>query len=104
MVLVRFTFFLTFSSLLLACNPTPPVNADGSPDAERLYTIHCASCHKMDGTGGIAGAKNLGETTLNEKELIAVITKGRGDMMPFEAILNPVEIEAVVAYISDFKK
>ena len=101
---MRFSVFLILTSLLLACSPTPPVNADGSPDSERLYTIHCASCHKADGTGGIAGAKNLGETALNEKEMIEVVTHGRGDMMPFEAILNPMEIEAVVTYISSFKK
>jgi mono/diheme cytochrome c family protein len=89
--------------LFSACTSTPPVNADGSPDAERLYNIHCAACHKQDGTGGISGAKNLVITKLNAEKIEEVITKGQGDMMPFESILKPEEIEAVAAFAHDFK-
>jgi mono/diheme cytochrome c family protein len=103
MVLKTTLSLLFLGGLFAACNPTPPVNADGSPDAERLYTIHCAACHKADGTGGISGAKNLVTTKLNASEIEKVIAKGQGDMMPFESILKPEEIEAVAAFVHDFK-
>jgi mono/diheme cytochrome c family protein len=103
-MVLRTTFiFGVLAGLLFSCNPTPPVNADGTPDVERLYTIHCAACHKSDGTGGISGAKNLVTTKLNASEIAKVIAKGQGDMMPFESILTPSEIEAVAAFVHDFK-
>lgn len=95
-----FCFLLLF---LGSCESIPPVNADGSPDAERLYNIHCAACHKADGTGGISGAKNLVTTKLNASEIAKVIAKGQGEMMPFESILKPEEIQAVAAFVHNFK-
>jgi mono/diheme cytochrome c family protein len=103
MVLRTILYAGVLTGLLFSCNSTPPVNADGSPDAERLYTIHCAACHKPDGTGGISGAKNLVTTKLNASEIEKVIAKGQGDMMPFESILKPEEIAAVGAFVHDFK-
>jgi mono/diheme cytochrome c family protein len=103
MVLRAILTLIVLVGLLSSCNPTPPINADGSPDAERLYTIHCAACHKADGTGGISGAKNLVTTKLDASEIEKVIAKGQGDMMPFESILKPEEIEAVAAFVHDFK-
>lgn len=89
--------------VLLSCDTKPPVNTDGSPDAARLYTIHCASCHKFDGTGGIAGAKNLKQSLLSIGEMAEVINNGRGDMMPFESILDENEVAAVSTYVQEFK-
>lgn len=103
MVLRRLWLFICFSIVLLSCDTNPPINADGSPDSARLYTIHCASCHKSDGTGGIAGAKNLRESLLSIGELAQVISKGRGDMMPFESILDENEVAAVSTYVKELK-
>jgi mono/diheme cytochrome c family protein len=89
---------------LTACESQPAVNEDGSPDAGRLYNIHCASCHKPNGTGGISGAKNLLETKLDIEGIKKVIRNGQGDMMPFSSILNDAEIEAVAQYVNGFKQ
>lgn len=102
MVLSR-GFLLATALLTLACTPTPPANADGSPDAARLYNIHCAACHKPDGSGGIAGAKNLMTTPLNQEGIAKVIEQGQGDMMPFGSILSKDEIAAVAAFVHEFK-
>lgn len=97
-----FSLFL-LGGLISACTPTPAVNTDGSPDTERLYNIHCAACHKSDGTGGISGAKNLVTTNLKAEDIAKVIAKGQGDMMPFESILKPEEIDAMAAFVHEFK-
>ena len=95
------TFF--FAVVLFSCESAPAVLEDGSPDAARLYNIHCAACHKPDGTGGISGAKSLVSSSLQVKELEQVIRNGQGDMMPFKSILNDAEISAVAAFVHDFK-
>lgn len=97
-------FVLLFlGSVFLSCENQPPITADGTPDAPRLYNIHCAACHKPDGTGGIAGAKNLVESTLNQQQIENAIANGQGDMMPFASILTSEEIEALSIYVHKFK-
>ncbi len=103
MVLRKFVSLL-FGIALLSCESSPAVQADGTPDAGRLYNIHCASCHKPDGTGGIAGAKSLVHTTLDQAGIQHVIRKGQGDMMPFESLLSDAEMAAVATYADGFKK
>lgn len=99
----KIAFLLTICGLI-ACESKPAVNEDGTPDAGRLYNIHCASCHKPNGTGGIAGAKSLVETTLGIEGIKQVIRNGQGDMMPFSSILTDSEIEAVAQYVNGFKQ
>lgn len=103
MVLIRIFSGIFLFAALTACESKPTVLEDGSPDAVRLYNIHCAACHKPDGSGGISGAKNLATTLLNVKELELVIRNGQGDMMPFKSILNDTEISAVAAFVHEFK-
>lgn len=95
--------FLFLGLAFVSCENQAPITADGTPDAPRLYNIHCAACHKPDGTGGIAGAKNLVASTLNQKQIENVIANGQGDMMPFASILNSEEIEALSIYVHKFK-
>jgi len=102
-MVLRIGLMLAIGLLALACSPTPPVTADGSPDAARLYNIHCAACHKPDGSGGIAGAKNLMTTKLSKSDIEHVIKNGQGDMMPFSSILSPDETAAVANFVHDFK-
>lgn len=104
MVLRGLVYILFAGFILFSCETTPPVNTDGTPDAGRLYNIHCASCHKPDGTGGIAGAKSLVTTSLDKAGLVNVVRNGQGDMMPFSSILNDAEIDAVATYVQGFKQ
>jgi mono/diheme cytochrome c family protein len=102
-MVLKFQLLFGVAWLFASCSSTPPVNADGSPDADRLYNIHCSACHKPDGSGGIAGAKNLITTGLNKTQIEQVIKNGQGDMMPFSSILSPEEIAEVADFVHDFK-
>lgn len=104
MVLKGFLQIIVAAFLLSACTAEPTViGSDAPPDAQRLYAIHCAACHKADGLGGISGAKNLRETVLDEEQIRLVIANGQGDMMPFESLLKPTEISALAGFVHDFK-
>jgi mono/diheme cytochrome c family protein len=104
MVLRSWLYSLPLLLIFASCETAPSGSADEKIDAGRLYNIHCAACHKPDGTGGISGAKNLTVSILGIQEIISVIKNGQGDMMPFSSILNDSEIEAVASYVQSFKK
>ena len=71
---------------------------------EKIFKQYCILCHGADGKLGLNGAKDLTATVLSEDERIALVTKGKNTMTPFESILTPDQIRAVVAYTFTFKK
>ncbi|MCA1762036.1 MAG: cytochrome c [Cryomorphaceae bacterium] len=94
--------------LVLSCNTGSPESQQPKTDegeivAEKIYNTHCGLCHGADGRKGLAGAKMLPESQLSVKERIVLITKGKGNMMPYERVLSPEEIEAVANYTLSFK-
>ncbi|MCB0598367.1 MAG: cytochrome c [Lewinellaceae bacterium] len=70
------------------------------PDGEKIYKQYCVTCHGIYGDMGAAGAYNLRETQLSLEERVAVITKGRNAMTPFETLLKKKEIKAVAEYVA----
>jgi|SaaInlV_110m_DNA_1040235.scaffolds.fasta_scaffold00041_23 DNA-binding beta-propeller fold protein YncE len=67
-----------------------------------LYIKHCAVCHGLDRLGGQGPAllpENLHR--LRQKKAVTVIAKGRPatQMLPFETLLNPQQIQSLVKYI-----
>lgn len=87
-----------------SCVSAEKSEENASIDPARLYTIHCASCHKPDGTGGVSGAKNLTSSQLSTDEIANVITQGQGDMMPFQDILNKNEIDSLSSFVFELRK
>ena len=71
---------------------------------EMIFNSHCTLCHGEDGKLGIGGAKDLTASILTKEEIIAVITAGRGTMMPFNTILSKDEIEAVADHVLNLGK
>ena len=73
-------------------------------DAAAIYASKCAVCHGKDGKGTPAGLK-MGAPDLakakndSDKELVGVITNGRGKMTAFKGKLAPEEIDALVKYV-----
>ena len=53
---------------------------------------------------GSNGAFNLTTSELGLDERVAVITKGRGVMTPFQGVLKEEEIKAVAEYTLTLKK
>lgn len=73
-------------------------------DGKKIYKQYCVACHGLYGDMGASGAHDLTASVLGKEARIAVITKGRGVMTPFEKILDPEEIAAVAAYSMELKK
>ena len=89
------------AALLAVIAWTAPALA--GPDAVKLYTDHCASCHGADRLGGQGPAllpENLGRLT--GQRATAVIADGRAatQMPGFGATLDKDEIAALAAYIA----
>ena len=50
------------------------------------------------------GAKDLGLSSLTRVEMIAMVTNGKGAMMPYKNVLTPKQIEAVVDHVRTLRK
>lgn len=101
-----FLFSLIIGSLLLSCgnnDGTSPTAAMPKSNGEMLYNTHCTLCHGGDGRLKMADAKDLSISTLSREEMIAVVTNGRGTMMPYKHVLSAEEIEQVVDHVLTLK-
>lgn len=87
-------------SVVLSCGTGGDAESGGSDSlsGESLYKTHCAICHGADGKKGLAGAKMIPESELSLDERIALITNGKGSMMPYRGVLSKEEIARVAAY------
>lgn len=74
------------------------VAAVDKPDGKKIFKINCVLCHGADGKLGVNGSKDLTVATITKEEAILQVTKGKGLMAAYEAILSKEEIEAVVDY------
>ncbi len=92
---------LFFSSIALFL-VLQPLTGLAAPDAQKIYTEHCASCHGADRLGGNGPAllpENL--ERLRRPEAIKTIAQGRvaSQMAGFADKLGKEEIEALVGLI-----
>lgn len=85
-------------------NPAVSEETKGLTKGADIYAANCTSCHGADGAAGLAGAKNLPATTLNDAELEAVIANGKGGMQAYKSKLTAEQIKALVVHIRTLKK
>lgn len=88
-------------SVVIACGAG---ETRGLNEGEAIFKKYCVLCHGVDGKLGLNGAKDITATVLTEAERITLVTKGKNTMTPFEGILTPEQIQAVVAYTFTLKK
>lgn len=73
-----------------------------SDQARQIYLDSCSSCHGEEGEG-IYGPALAGDSSKNrfpdEKEQIAIVANGVGQMRSFSSDLSPEQIRAVVTYV-----
>ena len=69
---------------------------------KQLYTLNCASCHGKDGRLGVAGAKDLSQTSLSDNDKKNIILKGQNGMPSFENRLEIEDIDSIIQYINNF--
>ncbi|MCO6477099.1 MAG: c-type cytochrome [Phaeodactylibacter sp.] len=106
--------FLALAGFILACGNSGAegrlaASAGGGtsadkPDGEKIYKQYCVTCHGLYGDMGGGGAFNLRESQLGLEERVAVITRGRNAMTPFESLLKKKEIRAVAEYIATLRE
>lgn len=108
MVLDKIPSIILVIVLLGSCQGTKTKASDNEEsvevDAELVFMNNCASCHKLDGSGGIAGAKDLRESSLLADSIRSVIMNGRKAMPPFKYILSEEELTPLTEYVERFKK
>lgn len=100
-VLTAFVFLLAMPAL-----------ADSPPDPAAVYKSKCAMCHGADGAGQTPMGKNLKlrdlrsaeVQKLTDKELIAIITAGKGKMPAYKGKLSDTDIAAQVEHIRKMAK
>ncbi|MEN9977885.1 MAG: hypothetical protein RLZZ569_510 [Bacteroidota bacterium] len=74
-------------------------------EAHSVYMLNCASCHGEDGQLGASGAANLVASKMNEAQIRTTILKGNNKgMMPYEEILSPREINALVEVVKSLQQ
>lgn len=89
------------AAAIIACGQR---NADPVAEGEAIFKKYCILCHGADGKLGLNGAKDITASVLSEAERIALVTNGKNTMTPFEGILTPEQIQAVVKYTYSLKK
>ena len=95
------TLFFYLKSFLLLLSLNQAVLAE-EQTTNQLYQKYCAECHGIERLGALGPAllpENLHR--LRKKKAASVIAKGRPatQMLPFEALLKPEQIQSLVDYI-----
>ncbi len=102
--LVLFGWLGLLSSLILACGPEAPIQADKPISGQALYRQHCVVCHGADGTLALNGAADLSRSSLSLEERVHQIAMGKNTMPPFGAVLKEEEILILAQYIETLRK
>lgn len=76
---------------------TEAVAADGTINAQVLYTDNCALCHGADGKLGMAGAADLSKTQADKNTIQQTIINGKGLMKAVP--LTPEQATAVAEFV-----
>jgi cytochrome c6 len=97
-----------FVGFLMASPPADSPAVQG----ERVFVSNCSVCHATDGSANTPIGKNMKIPDLRsreiqaqtDKQLLDIVTNGKGKMMPFKERLKPAEIQQVVAYLRELPK
>lgn len=109
MVVIRSLLLLALAFVVLSCGTEAAPNTngaavDGDGKGAELFNTNCALCHGRKGDLGMNGAKDLTVSTLTREEMIALVSNGKGAMMPYKNVLTPKQIEQVVDHARSLRK
>ncbi|MCA1752538.1 MAG: cytochrome c [Cryomorphaceae bacterium] len=95
----RILFIAALAGIIWSCGGSSGATAEKTAlTGVEIYKKQCAICHGNNGRKGLAGAKMIPESKLDLQERIALITNGKGSMMPYKDILSKDEIARVAEY------
>ncbi len=91
---------LLLSTACFAASPTSP-----GPDTERLFRVKCASCHGVDGSGGV-GANLKGKLAHRTTPAIEAVIKNGipGTAMPGSPTLPEPALKKLALYVEYLNK
>lgn len=81
-------------------NPSYDIQKHG----KEIFTQYCINCHGENGKKGLGGATDLSKSILDDAGMNIIITKGKGGMPSVKGVLNEQDVNAVIAYIKNFKE
>lgn len=103
----------TISAALFAgfLTASPPEDSP-AVQGEHVFASNCSVCHGTDGSANTPIGKNMKIPDLRsreiqaqtDKQLVDIVTNGKGKMMPFKARLTPAQIQEVVAFLRELPK
>lgn len=98
----RASFWVT-ALAVACCLPTlPAAHAADMRNGGRIYTLHCAGCHGVDGRSVMPEAPNFarGDRLMqSDIALLSAMRIGRGAMPGYIGILSDREILDVVSFL-----
>jgi mono/diheme cytochrome c family protein len=98
-VVATVALFVTTGLVAAACGGGDDEASEPTTGRE-IYTAYCATCHGVDGQGGVgpALAGRMEEAFPDVEDQIAVVANGRGTMPAFGSRLSAGAIREVVEY------
>ncbi len=89
---------------LLAMMVAGPVHAASPKNGAKLYNVHCASCHGMQGRAEMPGVPDFKRHGLFKPDatLVNLVERGSRAMPAYRGLLSREEILDILAYIRSF--
>jgi mono/diheme cytochrome c family protein len=93
---------LPLLGLVLACSGTSG-RSEKEQVGQQAFEKYCVSCHGNDGKKSLAGAADLSQSTLSNRETEAIIRQGQGNMPAFGGFLDDSTLTDLVTYLQELK-
>lgn len=95
------TLFIRIASIMLVLAGTYPVSAADLARGQRLYNLHCASCHGITGIPVMPETPNLSmREGMSQPDVVIMqsLKMGKKNKPPFFGRLNDQELLDVIQY------
>ncbi|HNR85629.1 MAG TPA: cytochrome c [Taishania sp.] len=112
-MVLRFVTFLLVGITVVSCSSNSSESANKNEteqqvsafDAVNLFNTHCSTCHGLDGSLGVGGAKDLSKSAMDLTAIRKTIQSGTiGGMPRFKETFTTQEIDAVAQYVITLKR
>ena len=79
-------------------------NYDQLAHGKAMFEVQCATCHGEDGKAQKSGAKDLSQGERTDEEIRTLIMNGKNAMPGYKDVYSLEEIDALLAYVKEFRK
>ena len=109
-MVLKFIYTLFVFSFIASCNSSNTSKTESNQplskaEIKQLFESNCSSCHGVDGTLGMSGAKDLSISNLKPAEIKDRIQNGKNGMPSFEGLIQEGEqMDSIVSYVISLRK